>query len=206
MTTRENQADFDEVPRAHGEALYRCAIHLTGDHSAAMDLVQDTYERALRRGLAGVPAENIRGWLIVIARNQFVDDYRARKRMLTVSDERAVQAAPAPDAKEDHPPAWAALGVEDVRRALGRLNPGLLTVYRLHAFEGLDYATIAQRMGIPISTVGTRLRRARLRLRRALLEECAACVPLNPGARRVGSRPRSARPLRRQPVLRLANS
>src|SRR6185369_14676646 len=38
----------------------------------------------------------------------------------------------------------------------------------LHAFEGLSYADLAMRVGISVSTVGTRLLRARRRLRAAL--------------------------------------
>jgi RNA polymerase sigma-70 factor (ECF subfamily) len=203
MSSTDHQPDFTDVPRLHGAALYRCAIHLTGDHSAALDLVQDTYERALRRGLTDIPAEKVRGWLMIIARNQFVDDYRCRRRTLTVSDEHAVEAEPAPDPDDQQAPSWSTIELEDVRRALGRLNPILATVYRLHAFEGLDYATIAHRMGVPISTVGTRLRRARLRLRRALLAERAGCLPLVP---RRQAQPRAVAASRPQPVLRLANS
>jgi RNA polymerase sigma-70 factor (ECF subfamily) len=199
-TTKPTTA-FDDVPRLHGDALYKCALQLTCDRSAALDLVQDTYERALRRGLDGVPPENVRGWLVVIARNQFVDNYRAHKRSPITSELHVPEPmAPDPDGEETSP--WSSIRVADVRRVLGRLSPTLLGVFRLHAFEGLHYAAISERLGIPISTVGTRLRRARLQLRHALLRECATCLPLIPRA----SRARAARAPGHPSALRLANS
>jgi RNA polymerase sigma factor (sigma-70 family) len=201
-SSNESETSFDEVPRLHGDELYRCAMQLTGERSAALDLVQDTYERALRRGLAGVPRENVRGWLIVIARNQFIDDYRARKRTLITSDRRILETAVAPEPDHDEPSPWSHLRAEDVHRILARQNPLLVVVYRMRTFEGMGYATIAHRLGIPISTVGTRLRRARLQLRRALLAERAASllpIPLSQARRapaRVGplGRPEDGRP------------
>ena len=42
-------------------------------------------------------------------------------------------------------------------------------VYRLHTFEDLSYEQIAQRLGIQRVTVGTRLNRARKKLREILV-------------------------------------
>jgi RNA polymerase sigma-70 factor (ECF subfamily) len=189
-----DRGDFEGVPREHGEALLRWALQLTGDRTTACDLVQDTYERALRRGLATVPPERRRSWLFVIARNQFLDAYRSRRRRRAVSTADVLAASAGADPAEtgadaDDAP-WATLGLDDLRRAVQRLSPTLAEVYRLHAFERLDYAAIAGRLRIPMTTVGTRLLRARLKLRELLSQPDAGCAPLAP--RRKG---RTARPL-----------
>jgi RNA polymerase sigma-70 factor (ECF subfamily) len=186
---------FEDIPRLHGEALLRWALQLTGDRTTALDLVQDTYERALRRGQSDIPPERIRSWLFVIARNQFLDAYRARKRRRVVSTEEVLLAIELPTEPEDDGP-WAGLGLDDLRRAVDRLSAPLAQVYRMHAFDGLDYAAIAARLEIPVTTVGTRLLRARLRLRDLLSRPEAACSPL--------TRRRRSRPARKIDGLRAA--
>jgi RNA polymerase sigma-70 factor (ECF subfamily) len=173
---------FEDVPREHGEALLRWALQLTGDQSSAADLVQDTYERALRRGLDAVPPERMRSWLFVIAKNQFLDAYRSRRRHRAVAIEQVMLSIEAPNDLLDDAARgpWATLGLDDLRRAVDRLSPTLAHVYRMHAFEKLDYAAISARLNIPMTTVGTRLLRARLKLRDMLSDEGAGCAPLAP--------------------------
>jgi RNA polymerase sigma-70 factor (ECF subfamily) len=182
-----DSASFDEIPRLHGRALYRRALCLTRSRSDAQDLVQNTYARALARGLEGIPRQRMRSWLLVILKNQFLDSYRARRAHPTC-DEQAVLELLAEDPPE--PPPWARFSVEDVRRAMGQLSPTLRRTYQLHTFEGLGYALVAARLRIPLRTVGTRLLRARLALRR-LLEGGAACPSL--AARRRSPSPRALR-------------
>jgi RNA polymerase sigma-70 factor (ECF subfamily) len=182
-TTARSQttARMKDLARTHGGALYRLAASLTTRHADAEDLVQSTYERALRRGIHGVPDDRMRAWLFTIARNQFVDRYRSRRSCPITYSSQAMDSA-VEDARalelEDEP-RWRSLGLEDLRRAVEHLSPTLSLVYRLHAFDQLDYAAIAARVGIPVNTVATRLRRARLRLRE-LLERDGGCLPLRP--------------------------
>lgn len=56
----------------------------------------------------------------------------------------------------------------ELRDALAGLAGNHRDVIALHMWEGLDYETIADRLGIPIGTVRSRLNRARSALRVAL--------------------------------------
>jgi RNA polymerase sigma-70 factor (ECF subfamily) len=160
---------FEAMAREHGEALLGWALQLTGDRGDALDLVQDTYERALRRGLEGVAAGRLRPWLFVIARNQFFDGCRARRRRRAlIAEQVGLAATVTPDPPAEELP-WQGVGPDDLRRAVEDLSPPLAQVYRLHAFERLDYAAIAARLCIPSRTVGTRLLRARRKLKAMLL-------------------------------------
>jgi RNA polymerase sigma-70 factor (ECF subfamily) len=62
-----------------------------------------------------------------------------------------------------------ALGAR-LRRALGDLPHGQLRAFLLREVDGLGYAEIAARLGVPIGTIRSRLARARLALRDALDE------------------------------------
>jgi RNA polymerase sigma-70 factor, ECF subfamily len=76
-----------------------------------------------------------------------------------------------PSPVEEQDPPWAALTMSDVLERLPSVAAPMRTVYQLHVLEGLSYAEIARRLQVPPATVGTRLHRARARIKEALLEE-----------------------------------
>lgn len=130
--------------------------------ASLQDAVQDT-AHALTRGIASLrdPAA-FRPWLRALALNA----WRAQRRR------------PGMDALADEPlakPHDAALAddVRQVQDALGELPDDYREVLVLRAVDGLSQAAIAQALGVPETTIETRLVRAR-RLLRELLTRGAA--------------------------------
>jgi DNA-directed RNA polymerase specialized sigma24 family protein len=60
--------------------LFARAMRLARSHSDAWDLVQDTYERALRGQSTFQPGTNLRLWLMTIMYNLFLDKCRKQTR------------------------------------------------------------------------------------------------------------------------------
>jgi len=149
--------------------LLRIAARLCATPADAADLVQDTLERAMRLGL---PAEvkNPRAWLTTMMHNLFIDRCRAAARMPQHEPLDQVIDNVTPLDPDNHEPAWARATIDDVRAALDQINPTFREVYVLHTFEDRSYEEIAAHLKISRVTVGTRLTRARLRLRKALVE------------------------------------
>lgn len=149
----------------HESVLRTLAKRLCRDATEANDLVQDTFERALRATSNQVP-ENPRAWLVTIMHNLFIDKCRQKKRepaMVTFGEQVEVTSfEPEPE------PEWASISMEQLRAALASLDDGFRRVYELHCFEGASYDEIAQALNIAKNTVGTRLVRARLKLREVL--------------------------------------
>lgn len=58
--------------------------------------------------------------------------------------------------------------MDRIRREVGRLSAGERDVVALVVWEGLDYASAASALGIPVGTVRSRLSRARARLSASL--------------------------------------
>lgn len=154
---------FAELVQEHQPALERKAMTLCGGHASnARDLVQDTFERAWK-SLAGLrPEGNVRGWLFTILQHRFID--LCRRGQVERSDEFVdPEILPAPEAAPAS--AWDGISTEEFRAAVARLGGDFRLVYQLHAFEGKSYDEIATVAGIDKSTVGTRLLRARRKLR-----------------------------------------
>lgn len=155
----------DELFRAHGDFLRRLAARLCRPPIDPEDLLQDVFERAVLHVHALVPEMDHRGWLARVMRNLFIDQLRRRTaapKHAALDDEAP---APAVDAREW----WEGLDGDDIRARLAELPGELRQAFELFAFEGCSYADIATRLGIPKMTVGTRILRARRRLKQLFL-------------------------------------
>ena len=70
----------------HLDHLYRVAFHLVKKKDEAEDLVQETYARALGSYEQFTLGTNMKAWLTRILYNHFFDDYRQRRRWVSVED------------------------------------------------------------------------------------------------------------------------
>jgi RNA polymerase sigma-70 factor (ECF subfamily) len=146
------------------DGLYGFAYTLCHDRTAAEDLVQETYVRALSARRKPGPGENLRGWLFTILHNVWKNEMR-RRRPAPLDDVADVLAAPG-DSPAD------ALRRDEarlrVRRAIAELPDAFRAVVVLRCVEGFSYRDVAAIVGCPAGTVMSRLARARALLRKSL--------------------------------------
>lgn len=146
-------------------ALGQLAQRLCGNRTDAEDLVQDTFERALRAEARYTERGMRSGWLATILRNRFRDRCRELDRSKATAFDVTRLPAPQPDDVQH----WQRVTETDLAAALAQLDPIFRRVVELHA-AGRSYAGIATELGIPLNTVGTRLMRARKKLYQLLRE------------------------------------
>ena len=157
---------FDEVIVPLRPMLLRAARSMTRNASEANDLVQDTLERALKTFNRFEPGTNARAWTMAILSRLYIDKWRKRRRQPRFVDVDCTDLPAAPvDPMPDAPPPWLAFSFDDVRQAAAVMPPPLRRIFELSAFTRLSYGEISAVTGIPSSTVGTRLLRARRRMR-----------------------------------------
>jgi RNA polymerase sigma-70 factor (ECF subfamily) len=155
----------------HQDAIWRYVRVLTGDPVAAEDVLQDTFLAALRGASGFSGTESARGWLVAIARN--TAHRRHRRRVDEPARFEALDAlgAAAGFGSDD---AEAVLLRAEARatldRALTTLSAEDQEVLVLRDLEGLDGASVASILDIPLATMKTRLHRARLRFAAAVRE------------------------------------
>ena len=162
---------LDTEVRRHEPVLSAIATRLCRDPADARDLVQDTFERAVRAWSRLPEDANVRAWLITILNRLFID--RCRRTRRTTPIDADVVPLEVPCAEPAAPPAWARVTAEQLARAVERLDDEFRRAYELHAIQGRSYKEIAAALEIPPSTVGTRLLRARRKLRDLLMQELA---------------------------------
>lgn len=138
----------------------------------AHDLVQDAIVRALPALGRVTAGSHLRAWLLTILRRTHIDRLRRVARepqMIPIDDMHETLTAdePAADTGDEMTP-------DDIRAALRRVPRSFRQVLVLHALEGRSYREISRMLGLPLATVGTRLSRARLKLRDALVTRQAS--------------------------------
>src|SRR5260221_14063981 len=69
-------ATFSQAALEHLDSLYGYALILTRDQTAAEDLVQETYLRAVRAFGQLMANSNLKRWLFVIMRNAWLNQLR----------------------------------------------------------------------------------------------------------------------------------
>jgi RNA polymerase sigma factor (sigma-70 family) len=160
----------------HMDAAYSYARYLARDGSAAEDIAQNAFVRALR-GFDGWQGDNAKAWLLAIVRHCHLDAASARRDPLRGAE--PVEAIDDWAALVVEPPEATAIRHSDaamLRRAVEELPEPFREALILREFEELTYKEIAAITHAPIGTVMSRLARARGML-------AALILPLDDAAR-----------------------
>jgi RNA polymerase sigma-70 factor (ECF subfamily) len=139
---------------------------MTGAREDAEDLVQETYERVLRRPREIAREEDTLPYLLGVLRNTWVDVVRGRARRPTAPlDSEAAERIEAPSAASSP---LEQVATREVFAAVAALPEEFRDVVAAVDVAGLSYAEAAQSLGIPLGTVMSRLSRGRRHVAEAL--------------------------------------
>ena len=153
--------DFDRLYQATYQRIFRTLVSITGDFTAAEDCTQEAFLQAYRawgKWKQDAPAE---AWLHRIAINTAIS-YRRKERLREVGQVirrlgRPVNIDPQDQALEG-----------EVLRELRRIPPKQAATIVLRHLHGYTNREIAAALGVPESTVATRLMAAKQSLSRRL--------------------------------------
>lgn len=145
----------------HIPRLRRYARALTGNSSAADDLVQDALERALVKRALWREGSDLRAWLFTIMHNVFINQVRSAAARRTVPLDDAAAELPSPQHADR-------LEIRDLDAAMQALPDEQRAVVLLVGLEQMTYDEAANVLDVPVGTVMSRLSRGRERLRRLM--------------------------------------
>lgn len=146
-----------------GTLVFNYCLRSLGDRDRASDCTQEVFVSAWRsRDRYDATRGTLAGWLLGIARFRVVDAQRATSRApLPVADEAlGVDDAVAPDGEADALAERLLLA-----HAMASLSERARRVVELAFYSDLTQQEIAARLGLPLGTVKSDMRRALLRLR-----------------------------------------
>ena len=173
---RDGELDLlAELFERHHRRLFQFFLRLTGDRSAAEDLVQEVFVRLIKYRHTWRNEAEFVPWMFALARNAGVDHFRARHR--EARRDAAAAPAPAPEPARAVERLEERERAEQLRDALDRLAPQKREVLLLARFGELRHERIAEMLGISPGAVRVRLHRALKELREAYRQVTAEDLP-----------------------------
>jgi RNA polymerase sigma-70 factor, ECF subfamily len=158
---------FSELVLRHQKMVYSVARSMLGDAHRAEDVAQDAFLQAYQ-ALSSYRAQGrFQAWLRTIVTRLCLNDRRDSHREVAwadLSDRPEVMA----DGPESRLGEWEQRSA--VHRAIAQLPSDYRAVIVLRYMEELSYEEIARHLGVPVSTIETRLHRAKKQLRQLLQE------------------------------------
>jgi RNA polymerase sigma-70 factor (ECF subfamily) len=166
---RRDETALAELYDRHSRMAYSIIIRILGSPSDAEEVLQETFVRVWSRAetydvLLGSPG----AWLTRIARNRAIDRLRARRvrgdislSLQPAAHAEAAAANDAQDASSRETPESVLEGrtaAAAMQTALAALAPAQRALIEGAFFEGYTHRELADRFGMPLGTVKTRIR------------------------------------------------
>jgi RNA polymerase sigma-70 factor (ECF subfamily) len=158
---------FQSLYARHNVRLFRFLLRRTGNKAAAEDLVHDVFLDVWKSAARFEGRSQVTTWLLAMAHNKSVDSLR--RRGAEPLDENAMNALEDFDPTPEQQSASKSEG-ELIRQCMTRLTPEHREIIDLVYYQEQSVAEIAVILGIPESTVKTRMFYARKHLKTLLAE------------------------------------
>lgn len=154
---------FAEVFEFYAPRVKRYMLRLGAEDALADELAQEVMLTLWRKApLFDRNQASVSTWLFRIARNRRIDAHRRSAHPDLDPDEPALQ--PEPEIEPDAALSAAQMEVK-VREALADLPEEQLSLLKSAFYEGLSHREIAERQGLPLGTVKSRIRLAFQKMR-----------------------------------------
>lgn len=173
MDDRERR--FREMYREYARPILNLAYRMTGSDAVARDLTQDVFLKVFEN-MEGFRDESaVYTWIYRIALNH-IQNHLKRERQVNwlnfFTDSNEEQSEPADESADWKPvgfsrPDHQLEGKEReaiLLKKIAELKPEYRIPLVLNRYEDMDYQTIAGTLGVPVSTVETRIFRAKKQL------------------------------------------
>ncbi|MDY0099058.1 MAG: RNA polymerase sigma factor [Bacteroidales bacterium] len=136
--------------------LQRFAVSLTADHESALDLVQDTYLKAITHKDKFVDYTNLKAWVFTIMKNTFINNYRRNIKENTIIDgTKDLYYINMPSERGFISPE-SNYAEREIEKAIESLSDEFRIPFKMH-IEGFKYHEIAEELGLKIGTVKSRI-------------------------------------------------
>lgn len=149
------------------EELLRFAYKLTADKEEANDLLQETSLKALDNEDKYMPDTNFKGWMYTIMRNIFINNYRRIVREQTFVDQTDNLYHLNLPQNSGFANAEVSYDLKEMHRIVNSLPRDYKVPFSMHV-SGFKYREIADRLGLPLGTVKSRIFFTRQRLQQEL--------------------------------------
>ena len=158
----------------YGKMLSIC-MRYAGDRDEAKDILQDGFVKVFQSLEKFNRDGSLEGWIRRIMVNTAIDKIRRDKRSLIISQsEDLLDKGIEEEVEDEEEDEYLDLSMKDVVRAMQDLSPGYKAVFNLYVMEDMTHKEIAAELGISEGTSKSNLAKAKLNLRKILLDNINA--------------------------------
>ena len=149
------------------ENMMNFALMLTANREDAQDLMQDTTLKVLDNQEKFIDNVNFKGCVLTIMRNIFINNYHKIVRTQTVVDQGVdlYNLDITNESGFDSPEG--SYQIQEISKAIENLNKDLKIPFSMYV-SGYKYNEIAEKLGLPLGTVKSRIFFARQELQKTL--------------------------------------
>jgi RNA polymerase sigma-70 factor (ECF subfamily) len=167
LVARGDESALGELYDRIGRIAYGLAFRVLRDERLAEDAVQEGFLAAWRTA-AGFSASRAKAstWLLTLVHRRAVDLVRREERRRTEPLSEGDREAPASPAAEEA--AWLRFDRERVQEALRTLPDAQREAIELAYYGGFTQSELAERLGLPLGTIKSRMFSGLARLRELL--------------------------------------
>ncbi len=162
LESREERERFHKLFVEYREAVFRMAYAILRNREEAMDIVQDTYLKAMEKDKSLKKSRSVKGWLLKVARNLSIDRYR-RQKSVPLETTETLQASEFTNDGQSH---ILNMDLKDViREVFPELPSREQEVFALRYYEDMTFREISVSLGVTEGTVKTLHHRVLTRIR-----------------------------------------
>ena len=152
----------------HAHRVLNLAYRYLGDRARAEDVVQESFLKLYASRARYRPEAKFQSYLLRIASNLCISMLRKKRPASLTGPDDAPTEPPDPDAPDADARLLHAEMKARVRAAVDQLPERQRLAIVLNKFEGLDYAGVAEHLGLSVPATKSLLHRARMALKEVL--------------------------------------
>ena len=161
-----NVSAFNQVYKKYVNYFFAIAMRYSNDSQEAEDYVQESFVRIYRNIQSFNFQGSFEGWMKRILINHCLNGIKKKnplRNSTDISDFRGDEAGISVDAIDG-------INTQDILKAIQELPSGYRTVLNMYVIEGYSHKEIGEELGITESSSRSQLTKARVKLKRILLE------------------------------------
>ena len=169
MVAQDNTEAFELLFKQYYGVLIRVLIPYSRDPEKIKDWVQEIYAKLWenRKSINMEGVENIKAYLIIMARNHVIKQLSKKKEIRLVLDEEKAGIDIADNNLEEKLKQTELM--QAYAEALTKMPPRTREAYFLNREKGLTYSKVAEELGTSVKTIEAQVSRAIAILRRELI-------------------------------------
>jgi RNA polymerase sigma-70 factor, ECF subfamily len=154
LVVRSDQVALAELYDRYGRVAYNLAYRILRDSALAEDAVQEAFLTVWRTAARFLPERSKAStWILTLAHRRAVDLVRREERRRAEPLDETLE----PAGEETDESAWLRLERERVQTALRQLSDQQREALELAYYGGFTQSELAERLGLPLGTIKSRM-------------------------------------------------